>query len=798
MNTINYIAGIIATLLLMAADVHSQNPAYTLACTNRSADSGIINSLEWDIDMTWTNAGAAPNFEYAGGQYFFNVDTLVANNGILTYSIVGSDLPANLIPRGPSVFRNTSTSSGPMGTYQLRLAINTFPGAGSGFNLPPGSPVTIARVRIQTTAQSFAPVPMNLQWRNALPNPFTKIFAYVGLINTDITTPATHNITFSNNPLPTAVIVDFTSDKDTVGIGETINFTDQSIGSPTSWSWQFPGGTPSSSIARNPVGIRYFTPGTYPVTLIASNANYRDTLTKNNYIIVQSSICVPVWQATMKITDNGNTTDSLIFGTSNQGTASIDVCLGEQILPPPPPVGIFDIRFFITPSNEETKKDFRKDTTGNHSWTIKFQPSSSGYPVTFNWNPSALPASGFFYLKDAVTGNIININMRNQSSYVLTNTGIASLRIEYVYKSTYSVIIKNGWNMTSVPLLAENMGVSTLFNGVQIPVYGYNGGYVTASTLQNGKSYWMKFSRDTSYNILGIPVFPKQINITAGWNMIGPLDENIPLSQVVQNPPGIISSSYYGYANGYVIADTLKSGKGYWVKSTSPGTLTRFIADNNEPLASSVSNLDNMIRIIFSTSDEQSADLYLANGNEMSGDYSLPPVPPSGIYDVRFSSDNLVEAIGSLHNIRINSANGPFKIKLTNARGLQFRIKDAVDGSLLNVILKDGESIEVNQQLNEIILIEDVLIPKEFRLSQNYPNPFNPVTTIEYAIPKDVHVKLNVYDILGRMVTSLVDKKLTAGNYSVLFDSHSLSSGTYFYRIVAGDFNEMKKLVILK
>lgn len=174
----------------------AQNPTYTL-----DVNDGILvapNIFEFDIDMTWTNSGSVSNFEYAGGQYFFNIDTAIKNGGVLSYSQITSDLPTNMRPRSPNVTLNTLTS-GPPGTYQLRLAVNTFPGAGSGFNMPSGTIVKIIRMRLTTSSMSFANVPINLQWRNALPNPFTKVFAYVGTTNTDISTPATHTISIGNS-----------------------------------------------------------------------------------------------------------------------------------------------------------------------------------------------------------------------------------------------------------------------------------------------------------------------------------------------------------------------------------------------------------------------------------------------------------------------------------------------------------------------------------------------------------------------------------------------------------------------
>lgn len=89
-------------------------------------------------------------------------------------------------------------------------------------------------------------------------------------------------------------------------------------------------------------------------------------------------------------------------------------------------------------------------------------------------------------------------------------------------------------------------------------------------------------------------------------------------------------------------------------------------------------------------------------------------------------------------------------------------------------------------------------LPAEYSLSQNYPNPFNPTTNIGYALPITSFVSLKVYDVLGRLVKTLVEERQTAGVHSVIFDGNSLSSGVYFYRITAGNFIQTKHLLLLK
>ncbi len=90
------------------------------------------------------------------------------------------------------------------------------------------------------------------------------------------------------------------------------------------------------------------------------------------------------------------------------------------------------------------------------------------------------------------------------------------------------------------------------------------------------------------------------------------------------------------------------------------------------------------------------------------------------------------------------------------------------------------------------------ILPDKFSLNQNYPNPFNPLTRINYELQITNYVTLNVYDVNGRLVKELVNQKQSAGNYSIDFDGRGLPSGTYIYRLQAGDFSETKKMVLLK
>jgi vacuolar-type H+-ATPase catalytic subunit A/Vma1 len=111
--------------------------------------------------------------------------------------------------------------------------------------------------------------------------------------------------------------------------------------------------------------------------------------------------------------------------------------------------------------------------------------------------------------------------------------------------------------------------------------------------------------------------------------------------------------------------------------------------------------------------------------------------------------------------------------------------------------------------LNEVILdfttnptdvsMPNILnVPTNFVLNQNYPNPFNPTTIISHSLPKQSHVKIKIYDILGNLDQEIVNNVQNAGNYNVDFNASNLSSGIYFYKIQAGNFSSIKKMVLLR
>ena len=155
-------------------------------------------------------------------------------------------------------------------------------------------------------------------------------------------------------------------------------------------------------------------------------------------------------------------------------------------------------------------------------------------------------------------------------------------------------------------------------------------------------------------------------------------------------------------------------------------------------------------------------------------------------------------------NISGNFNMGAFSIEPLSESGAVFELKfvmlDRESDTELNMY---GYRVNEYSSYSARVMITPQTIPDEYSLEQNYPNPFNPETTIRFALKEGGHVKLEIYNIMGRKVCTLVDNYLEPGVHEVLFNGFDrfggeLASGLYFYRLDCNDFHAVKKMVLLK
>jgi hypothetical protein len=126
-------------------------------------------------------------------------------------------------------------------------------------------------------------------------------------------------------------------------------------------------------------------------------------------------------------------------------------------------------------------------------------------------------------------------------------------------------------------------------------------------------------------------------------------------------------------------------------------------------------------------------------------------------------------------------------------------VQQTTDGGYIVTGIDDGDVLLIKIAPDVTTIEENPHVSiNDYQLKQNYPNPFNPSTTIEFSLPQSDFVTLKIYNILGEEVATLLSERLTAGGYQYEWDAGSLASGVYLYRLQAGDFVDVKKMVLMK
>ncbi len=148
-----------------------------------------------------------------------------------------------------------------------------------------------------------------------------------------------------------------------------------------------------------------------------------------------------------------------------------------------------------------------------------------------------------------------------------------------------------------------------------------------------------------------------------------------------------------------------------------------------------------------------------------------------------------------LQILDISNRNDPESVLIYNTSGYARDIKFVSD----YIFLVNQNSFMILRFDPQTGIVEEIdRIPQSFALAPNYPNPFNAQTTIRHELPVESDVRLEIYDILGRKVETLVNGLQPAGAYSVIWDADNASSGLYFYKILTGDYSQKSKMVLLK
>jgi hypothetical protein len=358
--------------------------------------------------------------------------------------------------------------------------------------------------------------------------------------------------------------------------------------------------------------------------------------------------------------------------------------------------------------------------------------------------------------------------------------------------------------MVSIPGLHpvdQNVNTWWVYRDPSANVFKYAAGYQVVSTVVPGVGFWMKHSGNRTYNTGdewpagGIQLVTHQpLTGFTGWNLFGGYELSVTAANVTTNPPGLQSGPIYKYSGGYAVATTLDPGYGYWIKLNAAGQIIipETLAKDGKPVEYFPENWG---RITLTDATGISYTLYGVRGEVDLNQYELPPAPPAEMFDIRFNSGRIAENLNSsVKAIDMSGVTYPLTVRV---EGMDIRLMDE-SGKTLNVNLKDGENVVIDNSTINRLVVSGELIPTVYSLEQNYPNPFNPSTVISWQSPVGSRQTIKVYDILGSEVATLIDEYREAGKYEVEFNAASLSSGIYFYKLKVGSFTQTMKMVLLK
>jgi hypothetical protein len=298
--------------------------------------------------------------------------------------------------------------------------------------------------------------------------------------------------------------------------------------------------------------------------------------------------------------------------------------------------------------------------------------------------------------------------------------------------------------------------------------------YTDTSPIEGSPSYYRIIAVDIHDNQsnpsneveLAVTV-NKQFSVQAKWNII-----SVPLTMSDYTKTLLFPTAMTGafaYEDGYYGYATLENGRGYWMKFSGGETISQFGLERTEDTVAVFSGW-NMVGSL-SRSTPVSNIGSIPGGIVTSSFYQ---------YDVGYTASTNIEP-GKGYWVKVSQA-GQLVMTSSGMVPASNRIRIENTGELPPPP-PDGLNSE---------------IPDAYALEQNYPNPFNPVTSISYALPVSGEVLLTVFNMLGQEVAVLVNEMQEPGDKTVSFDASNLPSGVYTYRITAGTFTDVKKMLLIK
>ena len=437
--------------------------------------------------------------------------------------------------------------------------------------------------------------------------------------------------------------------------------------------------------------------------------------------------------------------------------------------------------------------------------------------------------------------NVIPSYTLGGPDFIGQGTAVVDLNAQTVY--TQNISLTTGWNIFSLNVVPPDPDMLSILDTLILNdelikaqdeagnavVYLPGIGWInTIGNWEDTEGYYIKTNTNTSLIVSGSSVLtPLDIPLTQGWNIISYPCQSPQNALDVLQPlidAGVLIKAQDEAGNAVVYLPGIgwlntignfEYGEGYYVKvntstilnincpniMTTPETITyqnlkKNVEEPNHfdvPFEKNPYQPMNIILKLKNIADFKNSEMGIFADGLCVGATTL------GNNITTNDSINLIQIIASKDDPTTESIDG-----FTDGQEIKLRMWDSellkeisVPSLSENVdkIFSSRGTIILTVDLDKIYMDE---VPTEFVLENNYPNPFNPSTIIRYGLPSDSYVKLEIFDITGKRVNTLVNEMQKAGYHNVTFSAENLASGVYLYRIIAGKFIKTKKLLLLK
>ena len=488
-------------------------------------------------------------------------------------------------------------------------------------------------------------------------------------------------------------------------------------------------------------------------------------------------------------------------------------------------------------------RDIRSNFDTNQSiiYYVKFDENGDqNYPVVIEWDTRDFIPGSDLFIRDTQNGQLFpSVNMRTANSlgqykrsYTIQDQRVNEFLIEYTLPKTVqfvdeygNAIIKEGWNFLSLPVNAVNTKYNVLYpNVINKPIFFTPNTYQSDEILRAGIGYFMRYSSTIDKTFAGTYISeistargnaPRVYPSTGGrggWNSVGSISTPVSVNNINfetfngTTPDKNYTLEYgvwrYVTNEGYKEVSTILPGLGYWIKVDNNGYYglkqddLKVIGSSNNRRSDIYSSAT---KIEIKDNGANKGELYIV-GNDVNIDkYELPPVPPTGVFDVRFRNNFKVD---NSNQTVINMQGVEYPVSISvNYPTTDLVLSDALTGEVYGKIAKGSVgNVIVNSSISNAVVINKVeKLNAEFGI-EVYPNPVqvNGNLNVAYSLTNEEMVSISLYDMLGNKVASILNANVQAGTHTLNFDVNNVSAGNYIIKIEAGSNVMTQKVNVIK